>query len=70
MANIKAMASIRTFIYAFVINAKEAPLENYWSIVDGTVKLARRPQEDQRIVYNGHNCMVPNYDLRWHKMDW
>ena len=33
---------------------KEPPLDNCFGFVDGTVRPISRPDERQRIVYNGH----------------
>lgn len=41
-------------VFAAAIHAKGAPLENCWGFIDGTVRPVCRPQENQRIVYNGH----------------
>ena len=40
--------------YADVIHAKGAPLENCFGFIDGTVRSIARPDQQQRIVYNGH----------------
>nr|XP_058949612.1 uncharacterized protein LOC131777344 [Pocillopora verrucosa] len=40
--------------YADVIHAKGAPLENCFGFIDGTVRPIARPDQQQRIVYNGH----------------
>ena len=40
--------------YADVIHAKGAPLENCFGFIDGTVRPIARPNQHQRIVYNGH----------------
>ena len=40
--------------FANAVHAKGAPLENCWGFVDGTVRPICRPQEHQRVVYNGH----------------
>ena len=41
-------------IFADKIHSKEAPLDNCWGFVDGTVRPACRPGHNQRIIYNGH----------------
>ena len=41
-------------LYADSIHAKGAPLHNCWGFIDGTVRPVCRPQEVQRVVYNGH----------------
>ena len=40
--------------FADAIHAKGAPLQNYWGFIDGTVRPICRPQQNQRILYNGH----------------
>ena len=40
--------------YADVIHAKGVPLENCFGFIDGTVRPIARPDQHQRIVYNGH----------------
>ena len=40
--------------YADVKHAKGAPLENCFGFIDGTVRPIARPNQHQRIVYNGH----------------
>ena len=40
--------------YADVVHAKGAPLENCFGFIDGTVRPIARPDQQQRIVYNGH----------------
>ena len=40
--------------YADVIHAKGVPLENCFGYIDGTVRPIARPDQHQRIVYNGH----------------
>lgn len=40
--------------YADVIHAKGAPLSNCFGFIDGTVRPICRPDQHQRIVYNGH----------------
>jgi len=41
-------------IYADAVAHKEAPLQNCFGFVDGTVRPICRPIEHQRVVYNGH----------------
>ena len=41
-------------IYADTINAKGAPLDSCFGVVDGTVRRIARPKNNQRQVYNGH----------------
>lgn len=41
-------------VYANAINQKGAPLQNCFGFVDGTVRPIARPDEHQRIMYNGH----------------
>lgn len=40
--------------YADAIHAKGSPLENCFGFIDGTVRPLARPNQQQRIVYNGH----------------
>lgn len=40
--------------YADAISGQGAPLDNCFGFVDGTVRPISRPDERQRIVYNGH----------------
>ena len=40
--------------YADPISGQGAPLDNCFGFVDGTVRPISRPDERQRIVYNGH----------------
>ena len=40
--------------YADAISNKGAGLENCFGFIDGTVRPISRPDENQRIVYNGH----------------
>ena len=40
--------------YADAIRRKESALPNCFGFVDGTVRPICRPQENQRVVYNGH----------------
>ena len=40
--------------YAYVISRKGAPLDKCFGFIDGTVRPTSRPNERQRIVYNGH----------------
>ena len=39
---------------AGVIRGKGAPLENCFGFIDGTMRPIARPDQQQRIVYNGH----------------
>ena len=41
-------------LYADAISRKGAPLGNCFGFIDGTVRPISRPDERQRIVYNGH----------------
>ena len=41
-------------LYAESIQEKGAALQNYFGFVDGTVRPISRPDEHQRLVYNGH----------------
>ena len=40
--------------FADAVHAKGAALDNCWGFVDGTVRPICRPNNDQRVVYNGH----------------
>ena len=40
--------------YANVIQQAGAALDNCWGFVDGTVRPVCRPNENQRVIYNGH----------------
>ena len=40
--------------YSNVIHNKNAPLQNCWGFVDGTVRPVCRSGENQRVLYNGH----------------
>ena len=40
--------------YARVIASKGSPLPNCFGFIDGTVRPICRPEQNQRIVYNGH----------------
>ena len=49
--------------YADAVYAKGAALENCFGFVDGTVRPIARPDENERVVYNGHkrvSVAVPN----------
>ena len=49
------LLSPRNFqVYAGSIHAKGAPLTNCWGFIDGTVRPVCRPQQMQRVLYNGH----------------
>ena len=41
-------------IYAQVISQKGSPLQNCFGFVDGTVRTIARPDNNQKVVYNGH----------------
>ena len=41
-------------IYADIIHANGAPLNNCWGFIDGTVRATCRPEKDQRRLYSGH----------------
>ena len=43
--------------FAATIHDKGAPLENCWGFIDGTVRPLCKPDENQRILYNGHKRM-------------
>ena len=40
--------------YANTVETKGAPLDNCFGFIDGTVRPISRPDQHQRIVYNGH----------------
>ena len=40
--------------YARAIDSKGSPLPNCFSFIGGTVRPICRPEQNQRIVYNGH----------------
>ena len=40
--------------YADAIHAKSAPQENCFRFIDGTLRPIARPDQRQKIVYNGH----------------
>ena len=40
--------------YVDTITAKGAPLDNCFGFIDGTIRAIARPEEHQRILYNGH----------------
>ena len=40
--------------YAQAVHSKSNALENCWGFIDGTVRLICRPEENQKVVYNGH----------------
>ena len=45
--------------FAAAIHDEEAPLENCWSFIDGPVRPSCKPDQNQRILYNGHKgCMA------------
>ena len=46
-----ALAQLSIFSHA---TNKGAPLLNCWGFIDGTVRPVCRPQESQRLTYNGH----------------
>ena len=43
--------------YAEAISGKGGPIDNCFDFVDGTVRPISRPNERQRIVYNGHKSV-------------
>ena len=45
--------------YADAVYAKGAAPENCFGFVDGTVRPIARPDENQKIVYNGHKRVYP-----------
>ena len=40
--------------YAEAVHAKCNALDNCWGFIDGTVRPICRPEENQKVVYNGH----------------
>lgn len=40
--------------YAEAVSDRNAPLENCWGFIDGTVRPICRPQLNQKLVFNGH----------------
>ena len=40
--------------YAIAVAEKGAALDNCYGFIDGTVRPICRPQDNQRVVYNGH----------------
>ena len=40
--------------FAAAIHNEGAPLENCWGFIDGIVRLLCKPEQNQRILYNGH----------------
>ena len=40
--------------YAQVISQRRSPLQSCFGFVDGTVRPIARPDNNQRVVYNGH----------------
>ena len=40
--------------YAEAVHAKCNSLDNCWGFIDGTVRPICRPEENQKVVYNGH----------------
>jgi len=41
-------------MYAAAITLRGSPLHNCFGFIDGTVRPTARPEESQRVVYNGH----------------
>ena len=52
--NIPILAPQKLEEYANSIHNRGAALDNCWGFIDGTVHPVCRPQEHQRIIYNGH----------------
>ena len=48
------LSPINLELYANAVHDKGAALGNCWGFVDGTVRALSRPNEFQRILYNGH----------------
>jgi hypothetical protein len=40
--------------YVEAVSDRNAPLENCWGFIDGTVRPICRPQQNQNLVFNGH----------------
>lgn len=40
--------------FAATIHNIGTPLENCWGFIDGTVRLSRKPDQNQRMLYNGY----------------
>ena len=40
--------------YAKTVHAKCCALDNCWGFIDGIVRPICRPEESQKVVYNGH----------------
>jgi hypothetical protein len=40
--------------YAEAVSDRSSPLENCWGFIDGTVRPICRPQQNQKLVFNGH----------------
>ena len=54
------LSPARLKTYADAVYAKGAALENCFGFVDGTVRPIARPDENQRVVYNGHKNVLGN----------
>ena len=52
--NRDVLSSLLLQEYADAIHAKGSPLENCFGFIDGTMTSIGRPNQQQRIVYNGH----------------
>ena len=46
-----------------VITAKVSPLDNCFDFIDGTVRPISKPDQNQRVVYNGHKVTRSSYRL-------
>ena len=40
--------------YVEAVSDRNGPLENCWGFIDGTVRPICRPQQNQKLVFNGH----------------
>lgn len=45
--------------FAAAIHEEGAPLENCWGFIDGTVRPICKPDQNQRVLYDGHKRCVP-----------
>ena len=55
--NNAVMSSPQLQVYADAISEYEAPLENCFGFIDGTLRPICRPGQNQRVVYNGHKSV-------------
>ena len=52
--NHNLLSPVRLHPFADAVYAKGAALEDCFGFVDGTVRPIARPDQNQRVVYNGH----------------